>query len=188
MRTATRSRFLDLPALAALAHMRFATRHRIEGAYSGRHVSRQQGGAGEFADFREYSGGEDLRRLDWKVFARTGKAFIRLHQDETNLVCTLAIDASGSMRFGGTATRSCRVETGICPVSATALSHIIVSGQDQVGLAVLQGELDEFLPPAGTVTHLARVHELIERLSTEPTTQLAPACCNFSSDRAVAAC
>ena len=85
--------------------MRFTTRHRIEGAYSGRHHSRQQGGAGEFVDFREYSGGEDLRRLDWKVLARTGKAFVRLYEEETNLLCTLAVDASGSMLFGATQPR-----------------------------------------------------------------------------------
>jgi uncharacterized protein (DUF58 family) len=100
MSTQAKSRFLDLRALSALEHMRFTTRHRIEGAYSGRHQSRQQGGAGEFVDFRQYSGSEDLRRLDWKVLGRTGKAFVRLYQDETNLLCTLAIDASGSMRFG----------------------------------------------------------------------------------------
>src|SRR3954453_2227650 len=96
-----RSRFLDLRALSALAHMRFVTRQQIEGAYSGRHRSRQQGGAAEFADYREYVEGEDLRRLDWKVLARTGRAYVRLFQDETNLLCTLAIDASGSMLFAG---------------------------------------------------------------------------------------
>ena len=64
---ASASRFLDLRALAALERMRFTTKHRIEGAYSGRHVSRQKGGAGEFVDHREYSPGEDLRRVDWKV-------------------------------------------------------------------------------------------------------------------------
>src|SRR5688572_33508627 len=97
---AARSRFLDLSVLSSLAHTRFVTKHRIEGSYSGRHRSRQQGGAGEFVDFREYSAGEDLRRLDWKVLARTGKSYLRLFQDETNLLCTLAIDASGSMNFG----------------------------------------------------------------------------------------
>ena len=80
--------------------MRFSTQHRIEGSYSGRHQSRQQGGAGEFVDYRQYSGSEDLRRLDWKVLGRTGKSFVRLYQDETNLLCTLALDASGSMQFG----------------------------------------------------------------------------------------
>ena len=70
--TSAQSRFLDMQALATLARMRFTTKHRVEGAYSGRHVSRQKGGAGEFVDFREYSPGEDLRRLDWKIYARTG--------------------------------------------------------------------------------------------------------------------
>src|SRR5688500_4102572 len=99
--SAHRSRFLDLRSLAALAHMRFTTKQQIEGAYSGRHRSKQKGGAGEFADYREYSEGEDLRRLDWKVLARTGRAYVRLFEDETNLLCTLAIDASGSMSYGG---------------------------------------------------------------------------------------
>src|SRR6476646_3822965 len=98
--SSARSRFLDLKALSALAHLRFVTRHQIDGAYSGRHRSRQQGGAAEFADYREYVEGEDLRRLDWKVLARTGRAYTRLYQDETNLVCTLVLDASDSMRFG----------------------------------------------------------------------------------------
>ena len=93
-------RFLDLRALAPLARLRFAPRHRIEGSYSGKHRSRARGGAGEFVDHRDYTPGEDLRRLDWKVLARTGKTYVRLYQEETNLVCTLALDASGSMLFG----------------------------------------------------------------------------------------
>ncbi|MEX0586115.1 MAG: DUF58 domain-containing protein [Pirellulales bacterium] len=175
MPPAARSRFLELAALAAVAHMRFSTRHRIEGAFSGRHASRQQGGAGEFVDFREYSGGEDLRRLDWKVYARTGKAFVRLHQDETNLLCTLALDASGSMQFGA---RSESISTGskleYAQFLATALSHVIGQGQDQIGLAVLRGELDEMLPPGGTTTHITRVQHAIEQLTTQPTTNMAP--------------
>src|SRR5436190_10224719 len=93
----SRSRFLDLRAVSALAHMRFVTRQQIEGSYSGRHRSRQQGGAGEFVDYREYVEGEDLRRLDWKVLARTGRAYVRLFQDEINLLCTMVLDVSGSM-------------------------------------------------------------------------------------------
>src|SRR5438552_1726963 len=100
MTAAVGRRFLDLRALAALASLRFAPRRAIEGAFAGRHTSRRHGGAGEIADFREYAEGEDLRRLDWKVLARTGRAYTRLFQDETSLICTLAIDASASMCFG----------------------------------------------------------------------------------------
>ncbi len=164
---------MDLRALAALERMRFTTRQRIEGTYSGRHQSRLQGGAGEFVDFREYSGSEDLRRLDWKVYARTGKAFVRLHQDETNLLCTLALDASGSMSFGNRGQIGSKLQ--YAQYLATALSHVITRAQDQVGLAVLGASLREHVPPGATLTHVALVQELIERLSVQPTTTMGVA-------------
>jgi len=198
-----RSRFLDLPALAALEHMRFTTRHRIEGAYTGRHRSQQQGGAGEFVDFREYVGGEDLRRLDWKVLARSERAYVRLYQDETNLVCTLVLDASGSMRFGGASMRfggasmrfagrragrraGARTEPErqrgasgskleYVQYLATALTHVISRQQDQVGLAVVADGLRDFEPPGSTRGHVARLQEKIEQLDTQPATDFAGA-------------
>lgn len=172
---AQRSRYLDLAALAALERKRFTTRRRIEGSYSGRHVSRVQGGSGEFVDYREYSGGEDLRRLDWKVFARTGKAFVRLFQDETNLLCTLAVDVSGSMRFGEQSESTSRAKSKLeyAQWISTAFSHIISRGQDQVGLAVLGAELNDWMAPGGTPTHVARIQELLENLKTQPSTQMA---------------
>ena len=174
MSTTLATRFLDLPALTALEHMRFTTKHRIEGSYSGRHQSRQKGGAGEFVDYREYSDGEDLRRLDWKVLARTGKAYVRLFQDETNLLCTLAIDASGSMRFGARGERDgAGSKLEYAQYLATALSHVISRGQDQVGLAVLHDGLTEVIPPGATRSHVARVQETIERIGVRPTTRMA---------------
>jgi uncharacterized protein (DUF58 family) len=173
MTMAAPSRFLDLKALTALAHMRFATRHRIEGNYSGRHRSRQQGGAGEFVDFREYTAGEDLRRLDWKVLGRTGRSYLRLYQDETNLLATLAIDASGSMRFGESTRGGSKLE--YAQWLAAALSHVISRGQDQVGVAVLTDKLNELAPPGGSRTHVARVQELIEQIETHPTVRMAAA-------------
>ncbi len=167
---ARRSRFLDLAALAAVAQMRFVTRHQIEGAYSGRHRSRQQGGSTEFVDYREYSPGEDLRRLDWKVLGRTDRQVIRLYQDETNLVCTLAIDASESMRFGADQGAS---KLEYAQYLATGMSHVIGRQQDRVGLALLAGGLQDVLAPGGTPGHLLRVQERIEAIKTAPATDLA---------------
>ncbi|MDM8009292.1 MAG: DUF58 domain-containing protein [Phycisphaerae bacterium] len=172
--TESRSRYLDLRALASLEHMRFTTRHRIEGVYSGRHQSRLQGGAGEFVDFREYVEGEDLRRLDWKVLARTGRAYLRLYQDETNLLCTLAIDASGSMLFGSRGRSDMRgSKLEYVQYLATALSHVISRQQDQVGLALLTDKLAEMIPPGSTRGHIAQIQERIERIVTEPATRMA---------------
>jgi uncharacterized protein (DUF58 family) len=166
------SRFLDLRALASLERMRFTTRHRIEGSYSGCHTSRQQGGAGEFVDYREYSGSEDLRRLDWKVLGRTGKAFVRVHEEETNLLCTLALDTSGSMDFRGILRRD-GSKLEYAQYLASALAHIITSGQDQVGLALLDGKLRSSLPPGATLTHLNQLYGLIAETAVRPTTTMA---------------
>jgi uncharacterized protein (DUF58 family) len=176
------SRFLDLRALAALERMRFTTRHRIEGSYSGCHTSRQQGGAGEFVDYREYSGSEDLRRLDWKVLGRTGKAFVRIHEEETNLLCTLALDTSGSMDFRGIARRYPQAGTRqagalskleYAQYLSSALAHVISRGQDQVGLALLDRRLQSMLPPGATLTHLSQLYALIEAIVPRPTTSMA---------------
>jgi uncharacterized protein (DUF58 family) len=171
------SRFLDLPALTAIEQMRFTTRHRIEGNYSGRHQSRQQGGSAEFTDYREYAPGEDLRRLDWKVLARTGKSYVRLYEEETNLLCTLALDASGSMDFdGGPVARGRRQSKLVyAQFLATAMSHVINRGQDQVGLAVMTDRLETALPPRGTSSHLTLVQQAIETIETRPALKMAPA-------------
>lgn len=183
--TAGRSRYLDLRALAALAHMRFVTRHQIEGSYTGRHRSRHQGGAAEFVDYREYAPGEDLRRLDWKVLARTGRPVVRLYQDETNLVCTLCVDASGSMRFNGhrganakgAGARAAWSPPGskleYAQYLATGMSHVIAGQQDQVGLAVIGRGLRDVMPPGGTGGHLLRLQSAVEHLTTDPATDLA---------------
>lgn len=173
--SAVASRFLEVAALAPLENMRFTTRHRIEGTYSGRHQSRQQGGAGEFVDYREYSDGEDLRRLDWKVLARTGRAYTRLFQDETNLLCTLAIDASGSMRFGSQARAGGGSKLEYAQYLCSALAYVISRAQDRVGLAIATDHLEAYLAPGGTRSHLARLLEALETIETRPTTQMADA-------------
>jgi uncharacterized protein (DUF58 family) len=99
---------------------------------------------------------------------------VRLFQDETNLLCTLALDASGSMRFGA---KSDGDPTGskleYAQYLATALSHVIHRGQDQVGLAVIAGELVEHIPPGGTASHVAHVQEVVANIATRPAARMA---------------
>src|SRR5688500_16547363 len=174
--TNDRSRFLDLRALSGLAHMRFATKRQIEGAYSGRHRSKQKGGAAEFVDYREYSAGEDLRRLDWKVLARTGRPFVRIYQDETNLLCTLLLDASGSMTFGSPrGLGGGRNKLEYAQHLATALSQVISRQQDQVGAAIASDGLGDVLDAGGTAGHVRRLQEMIERAKPLPATKLGGA-------------
>jgi uncharacterized protein (DUF58 family) len=166
------SRFLQIGSLQALSHLRFVARHRIEGAYSGRHLSRQRGGSSEFVDYREYAPGEDLRRIDWKVLGRTGKPYVRLYRDETNLRCTMLLDASGSMQFAGHERRELGSKLQYAQYLATALSYLISAQRDQVGLAIASDGIVDFLPPAGTSTHVQRLQKTIEDITTSPVTNL----------------
>jgi uncharacterized protein (DUF58 family) len=179
------SRFLDMRALSSVSHMRFATRHRIEGSYSGRHRSRQRGGSAEFVDYREYSGGEDLRRIDWKVLGRTGRPYVRLYQDETNLLCTMLVDASRSMQFAGAEGAADQSKLAYVQRLSTAMSQVIGGQRDQVGLAVAADGLVEMIPPAGTPTHVWRVQRAIEQLADgkRPTSTDLAAALRTLSDR-----
>jgi len=167
------SRFLQIGSLQALSHLRFVARHRIEGAYAGRHLSRQRGGSSEFVDYREYAPGEDLRRIDWKVLGRTGKPYVRLYRDETNLRCTMLLDASGSMQFAGHERRELGSKLQYVQYLATALSYLISAQRDQVGLAIASDGIVDLIPPAGTSTHVQRLQKMIEDITTSPVTNLA---------------
>jgi uncharacterized protein (DUF58 family) len=172
--TPTASPYVNLRALDALRRLRFTTRQRIEGAFSGCHRSRQRGGAGEFVDYREYVEGEDLRRLDWKVLARSGRAYVRLYLDETNLLATLAIDASSSMLYNA---KRGKDRTGskleYAQYLAASLPHLITSQQDQAGLALLAEDLEVYLPPASLSAHVAQIQEHIAGIQPQPQTDLA---------------
>jgi uncharacterized protein (DUF58 family) len=165
------SKFLDMAALASLRHMRFAPKGRIEGSYAGRHRSRTRGGAAEFVDYREYSAGEDLRRLDWKVLARTERPYVRIYQDETDLSCTMVLDASHSMAFSGS--NGTISKLAYVQYLSTAISQLIRDQRDRVGLAVLAKGLQDFHSPAGMASHVGRIQESIETLKTTPQSDLA---------------
>jgi len=151
--------------------MRFAPRQRIEGSYSGRHRSRQRGGSAEFVDYREYAPGEDLRRVDWKVLGRTARMYVRLFQDETNLRCTLLLDTSRSMAFAGESQDPRQSKLAYVQYLATAMSHVIASQRDQVGLALMSKGLVEMVTPGGTPSHVWRLQETIAKLEGRLTAQ-----------------
>src|SRR5262249_57141546 len=99
-------RYLDLAAMEALRHVRLTPRGAAEGTFSGPHKSHYRGTAVEFADHREYTPGDDIRLVDWKVFARTDRHYVRLYDAERNLLTYLVVDKSASMDFLGAVART----------------------------------------------------------------------------------
>src|SRR6266704_5889803 len=99
-------RFLDLAAMEALRHVRLTPRAAAEGTFAGPHKSHYRGTAVEFADYREYTDSDDIRLVDWKVFARTDRHYVRLYDAERNLLTYLVVDKSASMDFSGAIERT----------------------------------------------------------------------------------
>ena len=93
--------FLDPQALTRLLSLPLEARGPMEGSVSGRHQSPHRGSSVEFAEYRKYVPGDDTRHLDWRVYARSDRFYMKEFEADTNLRCYLVLDASGSMNFGG---------------------------------------------------------------------------------------
>src|SRR5829696_5017916 len=93
-------KYLDPHVLARIDKLGLRAQKVVEGAISGLHRSPLHGVSVEFADYREYTPGDDLKRLDWRAYARSNRHFIKQYEEESNLRCTILMDASASMRYG----------------------------------------------------------------------------------------
>ena len=115
-----------------LKGLQSARRLIVEGYVSGVHRSPYHGFSIEFAEHREYVPGDDLRYLDWKVFGRTDKFYLKQFEEETNLVCHLLLDTSQSMAYQRPAAAMSKLEYAQC--AAAALAYLVLQQQDSVGL------------------------------------------------------
>src|ERR1700679_2826083 len=97
------TRYLEPALVERLNHLQLSARSVVEGSITGQHRSPVKGASVEFRQHRFYSPGDEPRRLDWRVLARTDRPYIKEYDEETNLRCVLMIDCSGSMAYGGTA-------------------------------------------------------------------------------------
>src|SRR3977135_1302475 len=94
--------FIDARVLSRLANVPLLARRPMNGSVSGRHASPHRGASVEFAEYRKYVPGDDLRRLDWRAYGRTDRHYVKEFEADTNLRCCLVVDTSGSMDFGST--------------------------------------------------------------------------------------
>jgi uncharacterized protein (DUF58 family) len=152
--------------LARLGGVSVAARQAVEALLAGSHRSVRRGLSVEFAGHRPYQPGDDLRRLDWLVWARTDRHEIRLYEEETRLRATLVVDASGSMAYGSEGRGiGGGGKLAYARTIAAALGFLMVRSSDAVGLAVVDDRVRLHLPPAGTTGHLLA---LLDRLADCP--------------------
>jgi uncharacterized protein (DUF58 family) len=165
---ATSPKYSDPEVLARIAGLTLRARQVVEGTISGLHRSPFHGFNVEFAEYREYSPGDDLRRLDWRVLGRTDRFYVKQYEEESNLRATLVLDCSASMRYGSGPLNKFQYAA----TAAASLATLLVEQQDPVGLALFDQEAREILPPAATQAQLARIIGLLERAQPNRQTEL----------------
>ena len=147
-------RFLDPKVVDRLGRLEVKARLIVEGFLQGAHKSPYRGVSVEFAEHREYVAGDDLRHLDWKVYGRSDRYYIKQYQEETNLRCLIALDTSGSMRFpeGFDTTR---YQYGT--LLAAALSLLLLRQRDAAGVALFDSNVHRFVEPLSSPAQLSSI-------------------------------
>lgn len=144
---------VDPRVMNEIGHLEFLSRTVVDGLLAGKHRSSTKGGCCEFAQHRQYAPGDEIRQIDWQVYARNDRYFIRQFEEETNLHALLAIDASGSMNFG----LSTVSKLQYAKQAASCLARLLLRQRDAVALTVLHESNGTFVPARQHAAHLRAI-------------------------------
>ncbi len=152
------NRFLDPKILASLSRLDLVAKTVVDGFVSGLHRSPDFGFSQEFAEYRAYVPGDDLRHVDWNVYARTERAYLKRYRGETNTELTVLLDASASMGFG----RKTVSKLEYAKFLAASLVYMAHLQRDATGLIVFHDEVSAFAPPSGRQGQMGRLLHVID--------------------------
>ena len=155
-------RFLDPAVIARLGSMELKARTVVEGFLSGLHRSPYKGFSVEFAEYRQYLPGDDLSTLDWKVYARSDRHYVKKFEEETNLDCHVLLDISASMAYRGGAAMT-KVEYG--SVLAASLAYLMHRQRDATGLIEFDDRIRGRLPASARPGHLHAILLALEKVA-----------------------
>ncbi|MEL0097408.1 MAG: DUF58 domain-containing protein [Planctomycetaceae bacterium] len=153
-------RFLHPEAIKRIARLDLRARHIVEGFLSGMHRSPYFGQSVEFLQHREYVAGDDLRHVDWKVWARQDRLYVKQFEEDTNLRCTMVVDVSKSMQYGTGAFNKYEYAATV----AASLSYLVLQQQDAVGCITFDEKVRMRIPIRSKRNH---IHSIIESLNVE---------------------
>ncbi|HKQ50025.1 MAG TPA: DUF58 domain-containing protein [Phycisphaerae bacterium] len=165
-------RFLRPEVLAKIGGLEFRARQVVEGFIGGMHRSPYHGYSVEFAEHREYVPGDDLRHLDWRVYGKSDRYYVKQYEEETNLRAHVLLDCSSSMRYPEHATSTGRMtKFEYAATVAASLAYLLIHQQDAVGLMLFDDDLRSHLPPSSNHAHLQAILAQLERARLERPTQ-----------------
>ncbi|WP_437186636.1 DUF58 domain-containing protein [Planctomicrobium sp. SH668] len=161
-------RFLDPQILSRLSAIPLLSRRSMLGNVSGIHASPHRGASVEFAEYRRYLPGDDLRRLDWRAYGRSDRFYVKEFEADTNLRCCLILDTSGSMNFGSKDVTKFEYSQKI----AGSLAYLTSMQGDAVGLSCIAETIVRTIPPRRTPSHLRGLYDILENATPKGDTQL----------------
>src|ERR1051325_325685 len=153
------AKLIDPQALMSIRSLELRARAVVEGFWSGLHRSPYHGFSVEFTEYRQYTPGDDPRYLDWRVFARSDRYFIKKYEDETNLRCHLLVDQSRSMDYGS---RGYTKATYGATLAATLAYFLHLQG-DAIGLLTFDENVRDYLPARHRAGHLRHLMLALEK-------------------------
>lgn len=153
-------KYLRPEVISRLQSFNLKARMVVEGFITGLHKSPYHGFSVEFAEHRQYMPGDDLKHIDWKIYGRTDRYYVKQYEEETNLKCTIIVDSSASMRFASEGNIS---KFEYASYLAGALSYLMTKQQDAVGLALYDNEVRTYLPPRSRGSF---IQEILRTLSS----------------------
>jgi uncharacterized protein (DUF58 family) len=162
--------YSDPDAIAQIADLTLRSRRLAEGAISGLHRSPFHGFNIEFAAYREYTPGDDLRRLDWRVFARSDRHYIKQYEEESNVRVTFVVDASASMNYRGSGAALSKFDYAATLV--VSLAMLLARQQDPVGLVLFDEQAGTVLPPNATQAQVTVMSGLLQACKPARKTEL----------------
>jgi uncharacterized protein (DUF58 family) len=163
-----KNNLVDPEVLARLSRLPMCARGLVEGSFSGMHRSPHRGASVEFAQYRKYVPGDDVNNIDWRVYAKTDRFYIKEFEADTNLRCYFVIDSSGSMGFESEGIS--KLEYAVRSVAV--LAQILVQQSDTVGLQCFSDGLNFDIPARGSAKHLGNIFSVLSSLKPSGETKI----------------
>jgi len=162
------SDFLTPADLQKISNLQVLARLVVEGFCSGLHTSPHKGFSVEFREHRQYVQGDEIRRLDWKVFGKSDRLYIKEYEEETNLRATLLVDVSGSMSYAGNGVSKYQYAIRL----AACLSYLMLRQADSVGLVTFDEKIRHYIPPRSRPNHLRMLLDALQDTTPGGETEL----------------
>jgi uncharacterized protein (DUF58 family) len=163
------TQYLDPEVLQKLGDLEWVAREVVEGLRVGSHRSPLRGFSTEFAHHRQYSPGDPIRSIDWRVFGRTEKYFTKLYEAETNFDCHILVDSSASMTYGSGKVSKLEYAKFL----AASIAYMVLKQRDSVGLSVFDSEVRAYMPPRSSMNVILEIDRMLRVTKPIPKTIIA---------------